>query len=79
MLARCYPRRNIAKSKTELPHRPFQVVRLRAAELGAFLGEQAADLIDALVVAVTEAVEPVADFRLQLEAVESADRISHGK
>jgi hypothetical protein len=45
------------------------VVRPRAAEFAALLREQPADLIDALVVAVAEAVEPVADFRLELEAV----------
>jgi hypothetical protein len=33
--------------------------------------QQVADLIDALVIAIAEAVEPVADLRLQLEAVQS--------
>jgi hypothetical protein len=41
--------------------------------------EQAADLIDPLVVAVAEAVEPVADFRFQLEPVQLPRRFSHGK
>jgi len=36
---------------------------------GAFLREQAADLIGPLVVAVGETVEPVADFGLQLETI----------
>jgi hypothetical protein len=54
------------------------MVRPGAAEFGALFGEHAADLVDALVVAVAEAVEPVAHLRLQLQAVQSARRIGHG-
>ena len=64
------PGRNIAKPEPQLPHGSFQVVRPRAAEFAAPLREQPADLIDALVVAVAEAVEPVADLGLELEAVQ---------
>jgi hypothetical protein len=65
-----YPGRDIAKPDPQLPDGAFQVVRPGAAEFAALLGEQPADLVDALVIAVAEGVEPVADLRLQLEAVQ---------
>ena len=45
----------------------LQVIRPRAAQFGAFLGEHAAYLVDPLEVAVAEAVQPVADLRFELE------------
>jgi hypothetical protein len=66
-----YPGRNLAKPDPEFPDGPFQVIRPRPAQFGAPYGEQAADLIDAFVVAVAEAVQPVADLWLQLEAIQS--------
>jgi hypothetical protein len=45
------------------------VIRPRAAEFSAFLGEHAADLVDPLVVAVAEAVQPVADLGFELEVM----------
>jgi hypothetical protein len=63
------PGRDIVKPDPQFPHGTFQVVRSGAAEFGALIGEEPADLVDALVVAVAEAVEPVSDFKLQFEAV----------
>lgn len=74
-----YPGRDIAKPDTQLPHRSVQVVRPGSAKLGAFLSHQAAHLVYSLVVAAAEAVEPVADFRLQLKAVQFPLRVSHGQ
>jgi hypothetical protein len=71
--------RNIAEPDPQFPDRPVQVVRPRAAKFGALLGKQAADLIDTLIVAVAEAVQLVADLRLELEPVESACLPYHGK
>jgi hypothetical protein len=55
------------------------VIRPRPAQFGALLREQAAHLIDTLIVAVAETVQPVADLRLQLEAVQVSSRTGHGK
>ena len=58
------------KPEPQFPYRVLQVIRPRPAEPGALLGEHAGDLVDPLEVAVAEAVQPVADLRLQLEAVQ---------
>jgi hypothetical protein len=50
----------------KFPHWPFQVIRPWVAEFAALLGEQAAYLIHTPEVAVTEALQPVADFRFEL-------------
>lgn len=65
-----YPDRHLVKPEPQFPHRILQVIRPRPAQPGTLLGEHAGDLVDPFEVTVAEAVEPVADLRLQLEAVQ---------
>lgn len=53
------------------------MVRPRAAEFGALLGEQSAYLVDAFEVTVAEAVQPVADFGFELKVVQSTCLVAH--
>ena len=72
------PCRNIAQPDPQFPHWSFQVIRPWASEFAALLGEQAAYLVHAPEVAVAEAVQPVADFRFELEAVQAPYLVAHG-
>ncbi|GAA4197637.1 hypothetical protein [Microbispora amethystogenes] len=65
-----YPCRTIPKPDAQFPDRTFQVIRPGPAELGALLRKKAGHLVDSLEIAVTEVVEPLPDFRLDLKAVQ---------
>jgi hypothetical protein len=54
------------------------VIRPRAAEFAALLGEQAAYLVHAPEVAVAEALQPVADFRFELEVIQAPYLVAYG-
>jgi hypothetical protein len=54
------------------------VIRPRAAEFAVLLGKQAAHLVYAPEVAVAEAVQPVADFRFELEVIQTPYLVAHG-
>src|SRR5947208_12920332 len=71
------PGRNIAQPDPQLPDRSLEVIGPRAAQFGALFGEQAAYLVDPLEVAVTEAVQPVADLRFELEVVQAPYPAAH--
>lgn len=68
---------NITQPDPQLPHRSLQVIRPQAAQLGPFLGEQAAFLVDSFEVAVAEATQPVADLRFELEVVQAPYAAAH--
>ena len=53
------------------------MIRPRAAQFGPFLGEHAAHLVDPFEVAVAEAVQPVADLRLELEVIQAPYPAAH--
>ena len=53
------------------------MIRPWAAELAALLGKQAAYLVHAPVVAVAEAIQPVADFRFELEVIQAPYLVAH--
>ena len=57
---------------------PFQVIRPWPAEFAALLGEHAAYLVHTLEIAVAEAIQPVADFRFQLEVIQGPYLVAHG-
>jgi hypothetical protein len=57
--------------------RPLQVIRPRAAEFAALLGEHSAYLAHAPEVAVAEALQPVADFRVEHEVIQAPYLIGH--
>jgi hypothetical protein len=69
--------RNVTQPDPQLPDRSVQVIRSRAAEFSAFLGEHAADLVDPLEVAVAEAVQPLVDFRFELEVIQTPYPFAH--
>ena len=69
--------RNVTQPDPQLPDRSVQVIRSRAAEFSAFLGEHAADLVDPLEVAVAEAGQPVADLGLELDVVQAPYPVAH--
>jgi hypothetical protein len=71
------PRRNITQPDPQLPDWPFQVVRPWAAEFAALLGEHPAYLVDALEIAGAKTVQPVADFRFELEVVRAPCLVAH--
>jgi hypothetical protein len=72
------PRRNIAQPDPQLPDWSFKVIRPWAAEFAALLREHAAYFIDALEIAVVEAVEPVTDFRFEFEVAQMPYPVAHG-
>jgi hypothetical protein len=49
-----------------------------ARRVASLLGEQAAYLIHAPEVAVAEALQPVADFRFELEVIQAPYLVAHG-
>ena len=63
------PGRNITEPDPQFPDLSLQVIGPRATEFGSFPGENAAYLVDSLEVAIAEAIQPVADFRLELEII----------
>lgn len=65
-------------AESAVPTLAFQVIRPWSAEFAALLGEQAAYLVHAPEVAVAEALQPVADFRFELEVVQPPYLVVHG-
>jgi len=71
------PRRNITQPDPQLPDRSFEVVRPRAAQFRALLGEHPAYFVDPLEVVIAEAVEPIADLWFELEVMQAPYSPAH--
>ena len=50
----------------------------RSADVVTSLGEHAAHFVDAFEIAVAEVVQPVTDFRFELEVMQAPYLVAHG-
>jgi len=64
-----YPDGDVGKPEPQLPYLAIELLGPRSAQRGAPLGEHASNFIDALVIGIAEAFQPVANFGFQLEPV----------